>query len=311
MEVFKKVTMAAPLQLVLTPHHAPENPASIFDALDVAESTRAEYKWRIPAFLAFLGGQPLSVQSYLDYKRYLGERTDLSISTKNKYLVAARIFLKELNRRGLLPMDITQNVRFFQQSKKHKREGLNDQEMGELAAWLRELEPTPATARLKAIICLLALQGLRQVEICRLDVADLDLVTKTALVQGKGRDDKEAIDLTPQTVTALREYLKTARVADGPLFPSWHHDPRCFRLTPRSLRRIIRQALDGLGIDKTTHGFRHWFTTKLLTEYKGDLLEARQYTRHSGLEMLRVYDDRRKQQDDLPRFYSAFEGVKL
>lgn len=309
--MLKKDTMAAPLQLALTPHDAPDNPADIFDALDVAESTRTEYKWRIQAFLAFLGGHPLAVGSYLDYKRYLGDRTDLSVATKNKYLVAARIFVKELNRRGLLPVDITQNVRFFQQSRKHKREGLNDQEMAELTAWLRELEPTPANSRLKAIICLLALQGLRQVEICRLDVADLDLVIKTALVQGKGKDDKEVIDLTPQTVSALKEYLKVARVADGPLFPSWHHNPRYTRLTTRAVRQLVRQALDSLGIDKTTHGLRHYFTTTLLAEYKGDLLDVRQYTRHSGLEMLRVYDDRRKQQDDLPRFYGAFEGVQI
>ena len=288
-----------------------ERAASIFDALDVAESTRAEYKWRISGFLHFLDGQPLAVHSFLEYKRYLGSRTDLGISTKNKYLVAARVFLKELTRRGLLPMDITLNIRFFQQSKKHKQEGLNDQEIGELAAWLRELEPTPANARLKAIVCLLALQGLRQVEVCRLDVADLDLVAKTALVRGKGRDDKEPVDLTPQTVEVLKDYLKIARVADGPLFPSWHHNPRYTRLTPRAVRLLIRQALDGLGIDKTTHGFRHYFTTKLLSAYKGDLLEAQQYTRHSGLEMLRVYDDRRKQQADLPRFYGAFEGVQL
>jgi integrase len=295
------------LALVATP----ESVASVFDTLDVAESTRTEYKWRIQAFFAFLGGGALNPQSYLEYKRYLGTRNDLSISTKNKYLVAARIFLRELNRRGLLPADITLNVRFFQQSKKHKQEGLNDQEMGELTAWLRQLEPTPANARLKAIICLMALQGLRQVEVCRLNVADLDFVTKTALVQGKGRDDREPVDLTPQTVAALKDYLKAARVADGPLFPSWHHNPRFTRLTPRAIRRLIRQALDDLGIDKTTHGFRHYFTTKLLTAYKGDLLEARQYTRHSGLEMLRVYDDRRKQQADLPRFYGAFEGVEV
>src|SRR6266540_5049294 len=154
--------------------------SSVFDSLDVAESTRVEYKWRIQAFFKFLGGEPLTVQTYLDYKRCLRSRTDLSVSTKNKYLVAAGIFLRELTRRGLIPMDITLNIHQFQQSKKHKQDGLNDQEMGELAAWLRELAPTPASARLKAIICLLALQGLRQVGICRLDVADLDLVTKTA-----------------------------------------------------------------------------------------------------------------------------------
>ncbi|SRR6266487_2780532 len=285
--------------------------ASIFDGLDVAESTRKEYKWRIQAFFSFLNGQPLTPQSYLDYKRYLGGRADLSISTKNKYLVAAGIFLRELTRRGLLPMDITLNIHQFQQSKKHKQDGVNDQEMTEMAAWLRQLAPTPANARLKAIICLLALQGLRQIEVRRLDVADLDLVARVALVQGKGRDDKEPVDLNPQTIQALRDYLKATGLRSGPLFPSRERKAGHDRITTRTIRLIVRQAFDELGIDKTTHGLRHYFTTKLLTVYQGDLLEVRQYTRHSGLEMLRHYDDRRKQQEDLPRFFGAFAGVDL
>ncbi|SRR6266511_2179769 len=296
--------------LTLAPSEGLNQAAAIFDQLDVAAGTREEYKWRIAAFLTFLDERPLTSDSYLEYKRYLQARGDLAVSTKNKYLITARILLKELHRRGYLPVDLTANVRQLQQSKKHKRDGLNDQEMAELTAWLRQLESTPANARLKAIICLLALQGLRQVEACRLDVADLDLVAKTALVRGKGRDDKEAIDLQPQTVTALKEYLKAAHVADGPLFPSWHHNPRYTRLTTRAVRLLIRQALDGLGIDKTTHGFRHYFITKLLPAYP-DLLEVRQITRHSGLEMLRAYDDRRKQREDLPRFYGVFEEVSL
>jgi integrase/recombinase XerC len=285
--------------------------ATVFDDLDVALSTRTEYKWRVQTFFSYLADKPLTIQSYLEYKRYLQSRTDLSVSTKNKYLVAARIFLRELTRRGLLPTDITLNVRVFKQSKKHRQDGLNDQDMARLSEWLRSLPDTRTNARLKAIVCLLALQGLRQIEVCRLNVADLDLVAQVAHVQGKGRDDREPVDLNPQTVQAIREYLKTARVADGPLFPSWHRSGRYNRLTPRHVRRIIRQALDGLGIDKTTHGFRHWFTTQLLDSYGGDLLEVRQYTRHAGIETLRIYDDRRKQKEDLPRFYNAFKEVVL
>jgi integrase len=288
-----------------------QSAAAVFDTLDVAGSTRTDYKWRIQAFFAFLDGQPLTTQSYLDYKRYLRGRTELSISTKNKYLVAAGIFLRELNRRGLLPMDITLNIHQFQQSKKHKQDGLNDQEMTELAAWLRQLEPTAANARLRAIICLLALQGLRQIEVRRLDVVDVDLTDGVALVQGKGRDDKEAVDLTPQTIHALKDYLKVTGLRSGPLFPSREHKAGHDRITTRTIRLIVRQAFDELGIDKTTHGLRHYFTTKLLPALDGDLLKVRQYTRHTGLEMLRVYDDRRKQQEDLPRFYKAFAGVDL
>jgi hypothetical protein len=130
--------MDSPLALATTEglHQA----AAIFDQLDVAESTREEYKWRIGAFLTFLEKEPLTTESYLQYKRYYQGRGDLTVSTKNKYLVAARILLKELHRRGFLPVDLTANVRLLQQSKKHKRDGLDDGEVARLTAWLR-VEP--------------------------------------------------------------------------------------------------------------------------------------------------------------------------
>ncbi len=285
--------------------------ASIFDGLDVAEATRADHKWRIGAFLQFMDGRPLTPDSYLHFKRYLATRSDLSISTKNKYLSTAGVALKELTRGGALPLDLTLNVRLFQQSKKHKREGVTEEEMARLTAYLRELPPTPTNLRLKALIALLALQGLRQIEVRRLNFADLDFVAHTALVQGKGRDDKEPVDLHPQTVSVLREYLKAARIADGPVFPSRHHSGSYERLTLRAIHQIVSEAFAEVGIDKTPHGLRHFFTTNLLKYYKSDLLEVRRHTRHAGNEMLSIYDDRIKQQADLPRFFGAFKEYAL
>jgi integrase len=295
----------------LAPISVLDRAASIFDALDVSEGTRADHKWRIGAFVRFLDSKPLTPDSYLEFKRYLATRNDLSISTKNKYLCSARVLLKELARRGALPQDLTLNVRLFQQSKKHKREGVTEEEMAQLAAYLRELPATPTNLRLKALIALLGLQGLRQIEVQRLNVTDLDLVAHTALVQGKGRDDKEPVDLHPQTVQALRDYLKAARIADGPVFPSWHHSRSYERLTLRAIHQIVSEAFAEVGIDKTPHGLRHFFTTTLLKRYKGDLLEVRRYTRHAGNEMLNIYDDRIKQQADLPRFFGAFQEYAL
>jgi integrase len=285
--------------------------ASIFDGLDVSEATRADHKSRIGAFMRFVDCRPLTPDSYLEFKRYLATRNDLSISTKNKYLCSARVLLKELARRGALPLDLTLNIRLFQQSKKHKREGVTEEEMAQLTAYLRGLPPTPTNLRLKALIALLALQGLRQIEVQRLNVSDLDLVARTALVQGKGRDDKEPVDLHPQTVQTLREYLKAARIADGPVFPSWHHSGSYERLTLRAIHQIVSEAFAAVGIDKTPHGLRHFFTTTLLKRYEGDLLEVRRYTRHAGNEMLNIYDDRIKQQADLPRFFGAFKEYAL
>jgi integrase len=66
-----------------------------------------------------------------------------------------------------------------------------------------------------------------------------------------------------------------------------------------------------LDIEKSTHGFRHYFTTKLIKTYKGDLLEVAQYTRHRGLEMLQVYNDSVKREADLPRYYETFSKVSF
>jgi integrase len=283
----------------------------VFDLLDVKDTTRADYKARIKLFLRFIKKQGLNRNSFLEFKRALADRTNLSVSTKNKYLTTARVLLKELNRLGTLPADITQNIKTFSQSKKHRKDGLTDEEINALTQRLRSYAITPQTTRLKAILALLTLQGLRQIEIVRLDVKDLDFVSKTAFIQGKGRDDKEAINLHPETIKALQDYLRANKIADGALFTSQSNNSRNQRLTTRALRGFVKTTLAQLGIDKTTHGFRHYFTTRLIKTYKGDLLEVAQYTRHKSLEMLQVYNDNIKRKADLPRFYETFSEVRF
>lgn len=288
-----------------------ERAKKAFDLLDVSEATRADYKYRIGLFLDFTSEKGFNRNSFLEFKRALAERTDLAVSTKNKYLATAKIFLKEANRQGALPADITQNVKTFSQNKKHKRDGLNDEEIATLQIKLKELPETPRNLRLKAILSLLVFQGLRQIEITRLNVKDIDFISKTAFIQGKGQDDKEPINLHPEAIKALQAYLKSNKIADGALFISQSNNSKKQRLTTRTIRDIVKETLNALGIEKTTHGFRHYFTTTLIKTYKGDLLEVAQYTRHKSLEMLQVYNDNINRKADLPRFYKAFSGVSF
>lgn len=142
-------------------------------------------------------------------------------------------------------------------------------------------------------------------------MSDLNLVLKRAYIQGKGRDDKELIDLHPVTVATLKNYIRIWRIGGGALFRSTSNNSKNHRLTTRSIRNIIDTILDELDIDCTVHGFRHYYTTKLLESFKGDLLTVAQYTRHKSLEMLQVYNDAIKRKEDLPRYYSAFEKVRI
>lgn len=255
-------------------------------------------------------GKQLSKNTYREFKDYLKQRTDYSVSSKNKYLGIAKTFLKEISFQNNLP-DLTLNTKGFNQSKKHKVEGINDEEIARLIAGIKNLPDNPQTSRLKAMVALLALQGLRQVEIIRLNVEDLDLVSHTAMVWGKGRDDKESVDLNPETVRHIQNHLRLNNVSDGPIFTSQSNNSKSQRLTTKSLREIVKETLAGLGINKTIHGFRHYFCTMMIKEYKSDLLEVMQYTRHKSVETLQVYNDSQKKKADLPRFYKTFAGISF
>lgn len=265
-----------------------EKAKSIFSSLDVSEATRKDYCARIGTFLQYIQKDGFTLNSYLSFKRHLENKTDYTVATKNKYLATAKIFLKELNRQGVIPVDITQNVKLFKQSNKHKREGLNEKEVLALAERLKNMPINPINARLRAFFCLLAFQGLRQIEITRLNVDDVNLPNSTAFIRGKGCDDKELIYLAPETIKALRVYFQTNRVGSGALFKSLGNR-KSERLNSMTIKREFKNLFKESDIDKTTHGFRHFYITTLLKSL--DVRDVRKFSRHKNLEMLIVYDD--------------------
>ena len=287
-----------------------------FDLLPINDSTRADYKARIGLYIDFINQNGLNRNTLLDYRRYLDNRTDYSVSTKNKYFTSAKRYTGVLYTAGLLPVDITKDISGkdlsgFKQDKKHKKEGLTNDEIQRLGNYLQSLAPTTSNLRLKAMLALFIYQGVRQIEVIRLDVTDLDLKNAKAYIRGKGRDDKEPIALHPYTVTALSDYLIATNKKSGALFTSNSNNSFNERLTTRAIRKIIKNLLTQLEIDNSVHGFRHYFTTTMVKHYNGDLLAVAHYTRHKNLEMLQVYNDAINAQADLPRYYSVFEGLAI
>jgi len=287
-----------------------------FDYLPISEATRDDYKLRVGEFIEFIKINGLNRNTMLDYRKHLEARTDYSISTKNKYFTTAKRYCGVLYNAKIIPTDITKDLsgvelKGFKQSRLHKKDGVSQDEIDRLAEYFRGLDESKQNLRLKAIFSLLIYQGLRQVEIVRLDVNDLDLRASKAFVQGKGRDDKEPIALHPYTVNALRAYLTAYKKKSGALFTCESNRAYGERLTTLSLRRTVKGVLKQLGIDNSTHGFRHYFTTNMIKNYKGDLLKVAHYTRHRRLDMLQVYNDALDAEQDLPNYINAFEGVKL
>lgn len=286
-----------------------ERTNQIFEGLDCTENTRKDYLSRVGFFISYAQQNGFNRNSFLSFKRYLENKTEYTISTKNKYLATARVFLKELNRLGFLSVDITQNVKQFSQSKKHKKDGFTEEEVMELLTKLESLPNTPNKTRLRVLFSLLVFQGLRQIEIIRLDVNDIDLVRKIAFIKGKGSDDKELVYLAPQTVNALKNYIKTNKVGSGALFKSMGNR-KSDRISTMTIKRQLGVLCKEAGIDRNVHAFRHFYITALLK--KLDVRDVRKFSRHSSLEMLIVYDDEidiRKKTVDVFQVFEKFNIV--
>lgn len=295
----------------LTPHtryNLLHKAQEVFDGLDVSEGTRKDYQSRIGTFLYFLEKNGFDHNSYLSFKRVLTTRTDITVATKNKYLSTAKVFLRELMRTGLIPIDITANVKLFSQSKKHKKQGFCWEEIERIAEALKQMPETKRTMRLRALFCLLAFQGLRQIEVVRITVQDIDFASNTAMIQNKGSDDKEMVYLSPETVQTIKDYMKATRRRSGMLFQGFGNR-KSHGLSTRTIKREFEILLKDLGINRTVHGFRHFYITTLLQNF--DVRDARKFSRHKSLEMLIVYDDEIDIAHRTQDVFACFEGVHV
>ena len=128
------------------------------------------------------------------------------------------------------------------------------------------------------------------------------------MIKGKGRDDKEIIDLHPKTVESVKAYINGSDQKDGFLFyPLSHaHKGQDRALTTRSIRLMFGRIFKALNIDKTVHGFRHYFVTNLSEIFKGDYNRVKLFSRHRSIQSIIFYDDRKKKKSDLKHYYRAF-----
>lgn len=302
--------------LVIAKRYTRDNAYEVFDTLDVSEATRADYVARLWPFLSFIENNQFNVNTFLEFKRELRKRDDLSASSKNKYLVVARIFLKELHRRGILPTDITHNVRNFKLDKRHKVNGLTEREVESLEEWCQRY--STYKPREVAIMCLLFYQGLREAELCGLNWEDMLWRSKQILVKGKGRDDKVAVFLHPITAQAIKRYYDFRQYYElegnrprGAMFRSRSVPSKQGRITTRGLRLIVKNAFDEQGIDKTVHGLRHTFITRLVKHFNGDITKVAMFSRHRSYEMIKIYNDAILMESDFKDYIKAFSDINL
>ncbi|XOB41570.1 MAG: tyrosine-type recombinase/integrase [Candidatus Nealsonbacteria bacterium] len=289
------------------------DPKKTFNYLDISSGSRADYKYRLGLFLNFMRNKSLSLNCLLEYKRYLKNLINYSTATKNHYLLVGLKLLREYHRQGILKRDITSNIELFKEEKnKMKVEEFNEQEMTKILNALKELPNTKENSRLKAMMSLLIFQGLRLIELTRIDYpADVDFGNKIIQIQGKGKEYKQPVDLHPKTIAELKKYVSTNGIKSGSLFFCKSNRNLHQKITTSGIRKIIKKFLKSLGIDRNIHAFRHSFCGMLALNKNLTTLDMAQFSRHSNPAQLQAYIDRRKFKSKIPEFYKCFRGWNM
>lgn len=142
------------------------------------------------------------------------------------------------------------------------------------------------TPKERAIISLMAWNGLRTIEVPRLNVSDVDIRELRLSVWGKGKSkkNKDVIKLFRVPAAEIKVYLKKSRIQSGPMFPGLGKGD----LSVFVNRLYDKVKLSGKGKKLTPHSLRH--TAGQIMYDKGVPLEFVQKTlRHSSMETTMVY----------------------
>ena len=226
----------------------------------------------------------------IEYKHTL-EQEGKSGLTITSYLTSLRLFYAWLEAEGVYP-NIAKVLNLPKRTKEFRHQPLRPQQAQEL---LSEVEDS-GNLRDIAILNLLARTGIRTIEAVRADVGDIVFKggQRVLLVKGKGRDEKDNfVILTDKTFRPIAEYLSErgcVRPTD-PLFVSESNRDKGQRMTTRSISRIAKNNLRGIGLDDkvfTAHSLRH--TTAVSILRAGGTLEDCQLTlRHSNPSTTQIY----------------------
>ena len=145
-----------------------------------------------------------------------------------------------------------------------------------------------------AIIRLMYDNGLRRIEILRIDLPD-DLDRPGARIQilGKKRADREWLTLAPKTLAVIDAWIEERGEDAGPMFCALRGTSRGQRLTDRSLTRLITAIGKAAGVRVSPHGLRHTSITAALDASGGDLRATAKFSRHKNWRDIQHYDDAR------------------
>ncbi|MEK7139966.1 MAG: site-specific tyrosine recombinase/integron integrase [Patescibacteria group bacterium] len=229
--------------------------------------------------------------------------------TQNYYLIALRMFLKYLAKRGV-PSLPPERIELASVGERE----LDLISPDDLARLLRAPDGADVKSlRDRAMMELLFSTGLRVSELCSLD-RDLDFARGEFSVRGK-REKVRVVFVSSEAQAALRAYLAKRTDMDEAMFvhisnlKSKISNSKSSRLTPRSVERIVKHYAIKAGISKkvTPHVLRHTFATDLLGN-GADLRAVQMLLGHSSIQTTQIYTH--VTDKELKEVHKAFHGKR-
>lgn len=219
------------------------------------------------------GRAPLELTT-LDVVAFIG-RAGLAASTRASYHERIRAFYRWAVKVGLRADDPTDGVPVPRRPAGIPRP-VHDHELHALLA-------ACTRRRTRTMVLLGALAGLRVHEIAKVHGADVDLVTGSITVTGKGGSTQ----LVPLHTELLKEAQRYPR--DGYWFPSYSaQGPARPHIARQAVGEAIARTMKRAGIRATPHQLRHWYGSSLL-EQGVDVRVVQELMRHRSLQSTQIY----------------------
>ncbi len=245
-----------------------------------------EFRRRQPGFAKW------DVLTADDFRRYLFEmmKRELGRATIRLHFAAMRSFFKWLTRRRGWKHNPLLDVQLPKQEKKLPVV-LTLAQIEQMLELPMKLDPKIkrsavwAPERDAAILELFYSTGMRLSELAALDVEDIDTISESVRVFGKGRKERMC-PVGSHALIAIQRYRAKAGVHEGALFLSKLKK----RITTQAIGDVVDKywAASGLPIHVTPHKLRHSFATHLL-DAGADLRAVQELLGHASLSTTQIY----------------------
>jgi len=243
-----------------------------------SETTRA-YLFAVKDFAGYFGKGPdkLGQEHLRQYQLHLLNDRKLAVETVVVRISALRFFFVKVLRRPYREIDLV-----YPKRPERLPVILSEEEVARLIE-------SAITSYHRVILMTLYGTGLRNKELCRLKVLDVDSQRMVVHVrQGKGNKDRD-VTLSPRLLEVLRAYWKW-RKPKTYLFPSLYRKNPEQPIDSKTVWYAVREAACRAGIKKkvSPHLLRHSWATHLL-ERGTDLKTIQVLLGHVDLEATTIY----------------------